>query len=184
MFAPTKYSRRQIFASTKYSRRQNIRVNKILASTESRRRQNVGECVGASPYCFAPAESAAADFSLPRWYSPTSLRRCWSLHVQSPSVLLPLTALLLWADSHPHCTGILYRPAMQKKCAYQDFTNFSQTISVHILMASKLRPSQRSKAEVSECPNGIGSMGGGGEEGEGEGTHHCPYHAKVRQGCE
>jgi hypothetical protein len=44
------------------------------------------------------AKSAAADFS------HTSLMFLLLLHVQSPSVLLPLAALLLWPDSLPHCT--------------------------------------------------------------------------------
>jgi hypothetical protein len=35
----------------------------MLASTKYWRGQNVGACVEASPYCFGPAESAAADFS-------------------------------------------------------------------------------------------------------------------------
>ena len=35
----------------------------MLVSTKCRRRQNVGACAEASPYCFGPAESTAADFS-------------------------------------------------------------------------------------------------------------------------
>jgi hypothetical protein len=35
--------------------------------------------------------------------------------MQSPSVVLPLATLLLWSDSLRHCTGLLYRLAMQKK---------------------------------------------------------------------
>ncbi len=52
-----------MLASTKYLRRQNVGVDKISTSTESRRHQNVGACAEASPYWFGPAESAAADFS-------------------------------------------------------------------------------------------------------------------------
>jgi hypothetical protein len=44
-------------ALPKYWRRQNIGVNKYW------RRLNIGACAEASPYCFGPAESAAADFS-------------------------------------------------------------------------------------------------------------------------
>ncbi len=55
--------------------RQNIGVDKILASTETRRQQNVGAFVEASPYCFGPAESAAADFSQSlRMFSYLSLK--------------------------------------------------------------------------------------------------------------
>jgi hypothetical protein len=34
--------------------------------------------------------------------------------MQPPSVVLPVAALLLWADSLPHCTGLLYRSATLK----------------------------------------------------------------------
>jgi hypothetical protein len=69
MLALAKYSRRQnvgidkMFASTKYWCRQNIGVKKIFVSTKYPCQQNVGTCAEASPYCFGPAESAAADFS-------------------------------------------------------------------------------------------------------------------------
>ncbi len=73
----------------------------------------------------------------PRWWSPTSPRRCWSLHMQLPSVPLPLATLLLRADSLPHCTS----PPCKKRHKYwhwqnigarQDFTDFRQTIAVTI----------------------------------------------------
>jgi hypothetical protein len=35
----------------------------MLASTKYSRRQKVGACAEASPYCYGPAESAVADFS-------------------------------------------------------------------------------------------------------------------------
>jgi hypothetical protein len=53
----------KILVLTKYWRQQNVGVDKILALTESRHRQKVGKCAAASPYCFGPAKSAAADFS-------------------------------------------------------------------------------------------------------------------------
>jgi hypothetical protein len=53
----------KITASTKYPRQQNVGIDNISASTKSRHQQNVGACEKASLYCFAPAESAAADFS-------------------------------------------------------------------------------------------------------------------------
>jgi hypothetical protein len=66
----TKYSRQQnvgvdkIFAITKSWCRQNTSLDKMLVSSKYPRQQNVGACVEVSPYCFGPAESAAADFSL------------------------------------------------------------------------------------------------------------------------
>jgi hypothetical protein len=69
MLASTKCWRRQnicidkILVSIKCWRQQNIPVNKIWASTKSPLQQNVGAYAEASPYCFGPAESAAADFS-------------------------------------------------------------------------------------------------------------------------
>jgi hypothetical protein len=69
IFASTKYSCRlnvgdnKILASTKYWCRQNICVKKMLASTKYPLQQNVGAYAEASPYCFGPAESTAADFS-------------------------------------------------------------------------------------------------------------------------
>jgi hypothetical protein len=75
-----------MLASTKYSRRQNVRVDKILASTEYRCQHNVGACAEASPYCFGLAESAAADFSqtslvfsyfsLKVWIPPRAVTKC------------------------------------------------------------------------------------------------------------
>jgi hypothetical protein len=213
-----------MFASTNYSRLQNIRADKILALTKYWRQHNLGfnkMLAHAWKHLLTVlARQSLQQLTSPRphWCSLTSPWRCWSLNVQSPSVLLPLTILLLWEDSLPHCTGLLYQPAMQKMSqilastnisARRDFTNFRQTIavniseasqasyqklvktkcdhhhcsvSVHIAITSKSRPSQRSNAAVSECPNGIGPMGRGG--GEGEGIRNCPYHAKVREGCE
>jgi hypothetical protein len=61
--------------------------------------------------------------------------------MQSQSVLLPLATLLLWADSLPHCTGLLYQPACKKRHKYwrpqnigvrQDFTDFRQIKAVYI----------------------------------------------------
>ncbi len=154
MLAATKYWRQQnigtykILALTKYWRRQNIDVNKIFESTKYWRQQNLGvdKMLAHAREHFLtvlPRQSLQQLTSpRPRWCSPTSPRRCWSLHMQSPSVLLPLAALLLWADSLPHCTSLLCRPAMQKMSqllastknigSCQDFTNFSQTIAVNI----------------------------------------------------
>ncbi len=50
-------------ARKKYWCRQNVGADKKFASTKCWRQQNVGACAEASPYCFGPAESAAADFS-------------------------------------------------------------------------------------------------------------------------
>ncbi len=109
MLALTKYSCQQntgvdkILASTKYSHQQNVGVSKICASTKSSCWQNFGACVEASPYCLAWQSPQQLTSPRPRWCSPMYPRRCWSLHMQSPSVPLPLGALLLWADSLTHC---------------------------------------------------------------------------------
>ncbi len=133
----TKYWRLKIFVPTKYWRLQNIRVDKILASTESRHRQNVGACAEASPYCFGPAESAAADFS------QTSLMFLYfSLKTLiSPRALTKCAVAAGRPDFMGRLSPTLYRPAMQKTSQYwrrlnigthQDFTYFCQTIAVNI----------------------------------------------------
>jgi hypothetical protein len=53
--------------------------------------------------------------------------------MQLPSVLLPLAALFLWADSLPRCTGLPCRKGhkywrQQNIGTRQDFTDFGQTI--------------------------------------------------------
>jgi hypothetical protein len=126
MLALTKYSHRQntrvdkILASTKYLRQQNTGVDKRLASTKYSGRQNVIAGAVVSPYYLArqsPQQLTSPRphwyFPRPHWYSPTSPWRCWSLHMQSPSVVLPLPSLLLWVDSLPHCTGLSYPPIIQ-----------------------------------------------------------------------
>jgi hypothetical protein len=129
ILAPTKYCHRQnivvstqywrqlkiginkILASTKHWHRQNIGVDKILALTKDWRWQNIGTCVEAYPYCFGPAKSAAADFSQTLlMFSCTSPWRCWTLHLQSQSVLLPLAATLCLRLS-----PTLYRPICWKE---------------------------------------------------------------------
>ncbi len=102
----------KILASTKYWSwqnlkcrcRQNIGVNKISASTECRRRQNVGACTEASSTVLAWQNPQQLTSPRPLWCSPPW--RCCALHVQSPSMMLLLAALLLWAESLPHCTGL------------------------------------------------------------------------------
>jgi hypothetical protein len=82
------------------------------------RRQNVGACVEVSPYCFGLAKSAAADFSQASlMFSYFSLKMSYSPRA-GPSVFLPLAALLLWADSLLHHTG-LFVPA----CHVENVTN-------------------------------------------------------------
>ncbi len=123
-FAPTKYCCWQnirvdkMLALTKYLHLQS--VNKILPSTKCWRLQNIRVnkmLAHVWKHLFtvlAQQSSEQMTSPRPRWCSPTSPCSCWSLHVQSPSVLLPLAALLLCTDSLPHCTSLLYRPAMQK----------------------------------------------------------------------
>ncbi len=139
MLAPTKYSRRQntrvdkILTLTKYSPQQNVGVNKILSSTKSSRQQkSYVNKILVSTKCwrmrrsisllFGRAESTATDSPRPCWFSAVSPRRCWSLHMQSPSVPLPLAALLLRAEYW----------GRQNIGTQQDFTNFRQTIAVCI----------------------------------------------------
>ncbi len=148
MFVSTNYSRQQIMlASIKCSHRQNGGVYKVFASTKCWRQQNIRVYkmlahVRKRLLTVSARQSPQQLLSpRPRWCSPTSPRRCWSLHMQSPSVLLPLAALLLWADSLPHCTGLFYRPPKCRKHhkyrrwqnigARQDFTAFHQTIAVY-----------------------------------------------------
>jgi hypothetical protein len=146
MLASTKYYHRQnvgidkIFASTKCWRRQKICVNKMLASTKYLPQQNVGACVEASPYCFGPAESAAADFSLtslmfshfsqtvlipPRVVAKFALAagRTAFMGGLSPA----LYQLIVPARHAENVTNIGVR---QNIGACQDFTNFCQTIAV------------------------------------------------------
>ncbi len=119
---------------------QNSRVDKILASTKILRQQNDG--AKESLYCLAEQSPQQLTSPRPHWWSPTSRWRCWFPRMQSPSGVLPLVALLLWADSLPHRSGLLYQPAMQKTSQilastkfwcptrFQDFTYFRQTIAV------------------------------------------------------
>jgi hypothetical protein len=66
-------------------------------------------------YCLSSAESPAADF-LQVWLksSRSDPRRCDIPLMQSLSEETAQTALLLWAESLPYCTGCMYRPAMPK----------------------------------------------------------------------
>ncbi len=183
--------RRQNIVVEKNWPRQNICVNKILASTKYWRRQNLGVdkmLAHARKHLLtvlARQSPQQLTSPWPRRCYPTSPWRCCALQVQSPSVLLPLAALLLWADSLPHCTGLfvparhaenigvnkisatakisLRRPT--KNWWKQKVITITVSISVHILITSKLRSSQISNAEVSECPNGVEPMGGGGRGG-------------------
>jgi hypothetical protein len=98
----------KILALTKSWCRQNLGVNKKLAQTKCwRRRRRI-------PLLLGSAESTAADFS------PTSLKISYvslmvllSLHAVSKCGIA-LATLLLWADSLPYCTSLLYRPAVLK----------------------------------------------------------------------
>jgi hypothetical protein len=95
-------------------RQQNIGINKILVSTESWRRQNVGACAEASLYCFGPAKSAAADFSqtslmfsyfsLKMLYSPYAVTKC-AVATGRPAFMGGLSPALYWLI----CTGPLCR---------------------------------------------------------------------------
>jgi hypothetical protein len=117
MLALTKHSCQQnigddkVLALTTYWHQQNTRVDKMLALTKCLRQQNTRvnkcTCAEATPYCFGPAESTAADFS-----QTTLMFSYFSQKVLIPPravTKLPLATLLLWANSLPQGTGLLYR---------------------------------------------------------------------------
>ncbi len=105
-------------------------VDKILASTKFSPQQNVGAGAEESPYCLAQQSPQQLTSPKPRWWSPTSPRRCWFPRMQSPSVTLPLT-LLLWADCLQYRTGLLYRPAMQKTSKFLAPTKYRRPPKFH-----------------------------------------------------
>ncbi len=168
-----------------------------MASTESRRQQNVGGCAEASLYCFGPAKSAAADFSQTSlMFSYFSLKMLYSSCAVTKSAVaagrpafmgglsLTLYGLICTGPPCRNVTNIgvdkisapakisliFFKHSSQYLCSqacYQKLVNAKSNhhhclISVFILITSKLRPSQRSNAEISECSNGVGPMGGGG----------------------
>ncbi len=159
-----------MFASTKYSRWQNISANKILAATKYWRRQNLGfnkMLVHAWKHLLTVlAWQSLQQLTSPRphWCSPTSPWRCWSLHVQSPSVLMPLATLLLWADSLPHCTSLLYWPAMQKMSqilaltnisTHWYFANFRQTTNISQVSQASYKKLVKTKSDHHHCPKSV-----------------------------
>jgi hypothetical protein len=169
MLASTKHWRQQnvcvekIFVSKKYSRRQNIGVDKILLSTESSRLKNVGACVEASPYCFGPAESAAADFSqtslmfsyfsLKMLISPCAVNKC-AVASDYPAFMgglsPPLYRLIVLARHAENVTNI----GVDNISARRDFTNFCQTIAVNISEASQASYQKlvKTKSDHHHCP--------------------------------
>ncbi len=104
----------KMLASTKYWRQQNVGGDKILALTKCWLQQKTGADTEGSSYCLARQSPQLLTSPRPRWRSPTSPWWCWSLCMQSLSLALLLAAPLLWADSLPYCTGLLYRLAMLK----------------------------------------------------------------------
>jgi hypothetical protein len=143
ILAPTKYWCRQnvgvnkMFASTKCWRPQTIHVDKILASTKYWRRQNlgadknVGACAEASPYCFGPAESAAADFSQTSLMfsdfsqkvliPPRAVTKC-AVAAGHPAVMGALSPALYW---------LMYRHAMQKTSQILTLTKYRRPPRFH-----------------------------------------------------
>jgi hypothetical protein len=119
MLAWTKYSRWQnvgldkLLASTKYSGQQNIDVDKMLVLTKCWRQQNIrvnkmlAHALKHLLTVLAWQSPQQLTSHRTRWCSPTSPRTCWTLHVQSPSVLLPLAAWpppplpKYWICTHP-----------------------------------------------------------------------------------
>ncbi len=135
-----------LYLLAKFWHRQNFRVNKILASTKNSstksRRQNVAACAEASPYCFGPAKSAAADysrtslmfsyFSLKMLYSPCSVTKC-AVATGRPAFMGGLSpALCRLIRTSPLCRKRHQYWCRQNIGARQDFTSFCQTIAVAI----------------------------------------------------
>jgi hypothetical protein len=121
-----------MLASTKYSRQLNVGVNKILASTKCWRiRRSISLLSWHSRVPVADFSQTSLMFSQKVLIPPHAVAKC-AVAAGCPA---------LWADSLPHCTGLLYRPAMQKMSQIlaptkyrrlQDFTHFRQTIAVNI----------------------------------------------------
>jgi hypothetical protein len=55
--------------------------------------------------------------------------------MQSPSVALPLVALLLWVESLPYCTGLLYQPAMLKTSQILAPTKYQRWPKIHSFLS-------------------------------------------------
>jgi hypothetical protein len=126
----------------KYWCRQNTGVKKILASTKSRHRQNVGACAEASPYCFGLAKSAAAEFSQTSpMFSYFSLKMLHSPRAINICAVAAVCPAFMGGHSWPAlyrliCTGPPCRKCHKYWCRQnicgQDFTDFRQTIAVNI----------------------------------------------------
>ncbi len=105
------------------------------ASTKSWRQQKAGADAEESSYCLARQRTQLLTSPRPRWSFPTFRWWCCSLSMQSPSVALPLVTLLLWADSLPYCTGLLYRPAMLKTSQILAPTKYWRRPKIHPILS-------------------------------------------------
>ncbi len=87
------------------------------------------------------------------WRSPTSPWWCCWRCMLSSSVSLPPAALLLWADSLPYCTGLLYRPAMLKTSQILARQNtVSASTWNFLIFFSKLQQVVKTKSDLHHCP--------------------------------
>ncbi len=154
----------KIFALTKYLPWQNICINKISASTKYWCRQNlvVDKMLGGR---------------ISSLFWPNRVRSSWLLPKCAVAAGLPAfmgrlsPALYRLICTGPPCRNVtnigdnkispnyssqyLCSQASYKKLVKTKSDHHHCLISVHILMTSKSRPSQRSNAEVSECSKGV-----------------------------
>jgi hypothetical protein len=77
--------------------------------------------------------------------------------MQTTSVALLLAALLLLADSLPHCTSLFYQPAMQKTLQILAPTKYRHPLKIRQTIAAYLLTGVQSKKVKTKSDN-----------------HHCP----------
>ncbi len=194
----------KLLVSTKYWYRQNTGVDKMLALKKCLRWQNVGTDAEGSPYCLVRLSPQLLTSPRPRWRSPSSPWWCGSLCMQSPSVALPLAALLLWADSLPHCNGLLYQPAMLKTSQILAPTKYRCPPKIHwfspnysslyICSHASYQKVVKTKSDHHHCPKSVYThmtskieavieihcyREWGGGEGERWSACGCSYQVKV-----
>ncbi len=181
----------KIFALTNYSYRLNVGVDKVFASTKCWRMPESISLLfrpGRVRSSWLFPDLAEVLLLLPVVVDPSMCSRqvcccCW------PPCFFErtLSHTVLAYCTKPPCRKRHKYCRRQNIDARQDFTNFRQTIAVNIsahnisaykkmvkarsdhhlcpisvLITSKLRPSQRSNVEVSECSKGVWVAGGGG----------------------
>jgi len=184
----------KILVSTKCCRRQNTRINKNFASTKcwsmrgsisllfgpaestaadlsqtSLMFSYVSQKVLIPPHAVAKSAVAIGRPAFMGRLSPPLYRLIVPAHHAENLTNIHVDKILAPAKISPNysslniCSQVSYQKLVKTKSDHHYCP-----ISVLILMTSKLRPSQRSNAEVSECSNGVGPMRGEGEEKGGD----------------